>query len=197
MNNDLNWQEIQKYYDDNHSWRDCMKKYNFSWGALTNAKNRGDIKSRTNKEGLKIRFKIYGTYKHTQETKDKLSKIRIKYLTEHPDQVPYLLNHYSKGDSYPETYFKELIDKEQLPLQFHKQIGLYQLDFYNEDKKVYVEIDGEQHYVDPRIVESDIRRTNYFVALGWKGYRVRWSTYQRLSYDEKHKIILEIKQLLS
>ena len=39
--------------------------------------------------------------KHTEETKRKISEIRKKYLFENPDKVPYLLNHYSKGESYP------------------------------------------------------------------------------------------------
>ena len=77
------------------------------------------------------------------------------------------------------------------------EIIIGKVSYRNEEKKVYVEIDGEQHYVDPRIVESDIKRTNYLITLGWKGYRVRWATYKKLSYDEKHKIILEIKHLLS
>jgi hypothetical protein len=38
---------------------------------------------------------------HTEEEKLKISLSRKKYLEEHPDKVPYKLNHHSK-QSYPE-----------------------------------------------------------------------------------------------
>jgi len=130
------------------------------------------------------------------EHKLNVSKGRIRFLKEHPDQVPYKLNHYSKGDSYPERYFKELVKIEDISLKFHKSISIYELDFYNEEKKVVVEIDGEQHYCDKRIVASDIKRTNFLSGLGWRVYRVRWSEYQKKSYEDKNKVVQEIKDLL-
>jgi len=48
--------------------------------------------------------------KHSQTTKDKISKSMIKYLTEHPNRVPYLLNHSSKI-SYPEEIFKNALNE--------------------------------------------------------------------------------------
>ena len=76
----------------------------------------------------------------SEEEKKKISETRKKYLQEHPDKVPYLLNHSSKM-SYPEQYFMELFQQESIPLSFHKQVGIYQLDFYNEELKKYIEID--------------------------------------------------------
>lgn len=43
--------------------------------------------------------------KHSEETKRKISEIRKKFLLEHPDKVPYKLNHSSK-QSYPEKFFE-------------------------------------------------------------------------------------------
>ena len=40
-----------------------------------------------------------------EEDKKRISEQRKKYLSEHPDKVPYLLNH-SSNISYPERYFK-------------------------------------------------------------------------------------------
>ena len=159
------------------------------------AKNNGTscIMSEETKNKLRISSSCK---KHSEETKKKISEIRKAYLKEHPEMVPYKLNHYSKGDSYPEKYFEELFEKENIPLMKKKQVGLYELDFYNEELKVYVEIDGDQHYLDKRIVESDIRRTKILEELGWKVYRVKWSYYQTLSYQDKNKIVLEIKNLL-
>ena len=118
----------------------------------------------------------------------------IRFLDEHPDKVPYLLNHSSKM-SYPEKYFIDLFDRENIPLDYHKQLGRYQLDFSNQDLKIDVEIDGEQHYVDKKIIEHDKIRNDYLTNLGWIIYRIRWSSYKQLSFEDKQKIIYEIKKL--
>ena len=65
---------------------------------------------------------------HTEEEKLKISAARRRYLTEHPNKVPYLINHSSK-ESYPESYFKEVFQKENIDLQYHYQLGKYELDF--------------------------------------------------------------------
>lgn len=54
----------------------------------------------------------------SNETKQKISNSRKKYLNEHPDKVPFKLNHSSKK-SYPEQYFEELFNKEKILLQYH------------------------------------------------------------------------------
>lgn len=127
----------------------------------------------------------------SDSTKKKISESRIKYLKDNPDKVPYLLNH-SSSESYPEKYFSELFEKENLNIKRYLQIGLYELDFYILDKKIDIEIDGEQHYTDKKIVESDIRRTKFLTDNGWKIFRIRWADYQRLHYTEKEKYIKEI-----
>jgi very-short-patch-repair endonuclease len=188
-------QHIQSLYDQGLSWRDIIKQKLSSWKTIQKLVKEDKLKSRDKSTALKLKAKQC-PQTHSQETKDKLSKIRIKYLKENPDKVPYLLNHYSKGSSYPEKYFIEVFKNENIPLQQYLQISLYQLDFYNEEYKIDVEIDGEQHYVDNRIVESDIRRTKYLESLGWKIIRIRWSKYQKLSHDEKIKVIQNLKAMI-
>lgn len=134
-------------------------------------------------------------HKHSEETKLRISDIRKEYLKEHPDMVPYLLNHSSKI-SYPEQYFMMVFEKEGIELSFHLQVGLYQLDFYNKERMLDVEIDGEQHYVDTNVIKNDIRRTAYLTGLGWKIYRIRWSDFEKKSLDEKCAIIEELRDLL-
>jgi very-short-patch-repair endonuclease len=125
--------------------------------------------------------------KHSNETKDKISKSRIKYLSENPDKVPYKLNHYSKGPSYPERYWKKVFDKLKVDYTEQYQIHTYQLDFALIEQKIDIEIDGEQHYLDPKIIESDIRRNKYLEDLGWKIIRIRWSEYKRI-IDKQEKL---------
>ena len=125
--------------------------------------------------------------KHTQQTKDKISKARLKYLAENPDKVPYKLNHYSKGPSYPERYWKKVFDKLRIEYVEQYRIHTYQLDFALVEEKIDIEIDGEQHYQDERIVKSDKRRNEYLEGLGWKIIRIRWSEYKKL-IDKQDRI---------
>jgi very-short-patch-repair endonuclease len=192
-----NWEEIQKKYDSGMSWRELMKEYGFGWKIFDKWKKRGFLKSRSKSEANILDHKKNPErYKHSKETKKKLSEIRTKYLKEHPDQVPYLLNHYSRGDSYPERYFKELFEVEKIDLKHHTQIGIYQLDFYNLECKLDIEIDGDQHHLDKRIVESDIRRTEFLESQGWRVFRVKWSEYQKLPMDARKELIDKIRKMI-
>jgi very-short-patch-repair endonuclease len=189
------WDKVQKYYDEGNSIRDCIKIFHFPFWAYYEAKESGFVTTKSRSEGLKIALKKK-PHLHTEETKKMMSINRKKYLKEHPEKVPYKLNHYSKKDSYPELYFKEVFEKESIDLKHHKDILCYELDFYNLDKKIYFEVDGEQHYVDKRIVESDIRRNKALFEEGWIGARIRWSTYQKLDNIQKHEIIKRLKQFI-
>lgn len=131
---------------------------------------------------------------HTKEEKEKISKSRKKFLNEHPEMVPFKLNHSSKI-SYPEQYFIDLFDKEQIDLKYHKQVSRYELDFYNENLKKYVEIDGEQHYSD-YMLKHDKERETFLLSLGWIGIRIRWSYFKSLNNEQKQNEIEKIKDFL-
>ena len=119
---------------------------------------------------------------HSEESKKKTSESQKRNLKD-GKVFGYKLNHSSKV-SYPEEYFMEVF--KDIPYKYNYQVGLYQLDFAIPERKVYVEIDGEQHYTDKRIVEHDKERTSKLESLGWKCIkRVRWADYQKLSEEEK------------
>lgn len=73
---------------------------------------------------------------------------------------------------------------------------VHQLDFYNDELKKYVEIDGEQHYLSDEAVKRDKVRTEFLENKGWVGMRVRWSTWQALSDENKKDTIQAIKSFL-
>lgn len=131
----------------------------------------------------------------TEETKRKLSEIRKAYLEKNPEKVPYRLNHSSKI-SYPEQYFIDCFKDIAENIEFQYQVSRYNLDFANPREMLYLEIDGEQHYVDKRIVDHDKKRTAFLEALGWKGIRVRWSHFKKMNDADKITIVDEIRSMM-
>lgn len=189
--NIIDWVEVQDKYDtEKISERNLCKFYGMSEARIHRAKKKGLFKSRDKKELLEIITESSRNRRHTDETKKRISEIRKKYLLENPDKVPYKLNHSSK-ESYPEKYFTELFLKEGLDVNKSLQIGLYELDFCIPDKKIDIEIDGSQHYYDEKIVESDIRRTNFLKENGWD-VRVNWAEYKRLKIVDREKYISKL-----
>ena len=174
------------------------KKFKIANNTLSRAVKKGLVKLRTKSEAGKLGH-IKHPQKHTEESKNKLSVIRKKYLSEHPDKVPYLINHYSKGESYPEKYFNNIFEKENIKFERYYRIGLYELDFAFLNQKIDLEIDGEQHKVDNRILESDIRRDEFMKENGWKIIRIDWKNYSKLKTEDKkkyiEKLLNEIKDL--
>jgi hypothetical protein len=112
--------------------------------------------------------------KHTDETKQKISKSRKEYLLNNPDKVPYLLNH-SRNESYPEKYFGDIFERENSDIKKSLRIGLYELDFSIPNKKIDIEIDGNQHLIDipswkslaTNVVARDKLKMNYAIANGY------------------------------
>lgn len=185
------WSLIQKDHDDGMSWRQLQEKYGVHSASLIRAKKRGDFISRNRSEAAKI----YPRKPLTEEHKLNLSIARKKYLKENPDKVPYKLNHYSKGQSYPESYFEKWLSDNGISFISEQQVSIYSIDFRIGD--IALEIDGEQHYVDERIVKSNFYRDEYLKSIGIQTIRVRWSHYQKLSDGEKkdylNNLLLKIK----
>ena len=141
------------------------------------------------------KIKVWCEGKHLpDEMKKKISESQKRFYEEHPDRIPYKLYH-SSQISYPEQYFKDVFEQENIPLKYHLQVGLYELDFYNEEYKVYIEIDGDTHK-QKKVQEIDKRKDEYLQSLGWKGMRVCWADYQKLSHEEKELEIKKIKDFI-
>jgi very-short-patch-repair endonuclease len=186
------WSLIQKDHDNGMTWDKLRSKYGVSFASIAKAKERGVFISRNKSEAQKL---VPGR-PLTDEIKQKISTSRKKYLKENPDKVPYKLNHYSKGQSYPESYFESWLKNEGISFISEQQASIYSIDFRIGD--IALEIDGEQHYVDDRIVKSNFYRDEYLKSLGIDTIRVRWSHYQKLSDEEKKEylsnLLLKIKQ---
>ncbi len=154
----IDWVTIQKYYDDNHFWSEILKEFKISSSTLAKAVKQGKIKMRTVNESMSIKHKL-NPRKLSENTKKKISESRIKYLKENPDRVPYLINHSSNGETYPEKYFREILEKKNLDFEPKYPFSIYELDFAFITKSINLEIDGSQHKYDLKIVKSNKKET--------------------------------------
>jgi hypothetical protein len=116
--------------------------------------------------------------KQSQETKDKISskiKERIKNGTHKGWMSRKLI-------SYPERFFIEVFNNKNILFKFNFPINKrndlnlddssnYFLDFYFEDKKIDLEIDGNQH---ERRKEHDKLRDENLSKIGIYVYRIKW-----------------------
>lgn len=134
--------------------------------------------------------------KHSEETKAKISVSRKKYLEEHPEMVPYKLNHKSKGESYPEKYFREWLEKEGIQFQQEFQFHLFSFDFLI-NEKIDLEIDGDQHFLDQRIAEHDRHRNKTVEEAGYIVKRIAWSRFQSLTVKKRAQFLHDLKTFLT
>lgn len=191
----INWEEIQSFYDNNKTWRDIKNNFNISNDIISKAKKMGLLVTRNKSEASIISLKNKPR-KLSEETKKRISESRKKYLLENPDKVPYKINH-SRKESYPEKYFTELFKNEGIEVTKSFYIGIYELDFCILDKKIDIEVDGSQHYLDKKIVESDKRRNKFLEDNGWNIIRINWSEYQKLNFYEKKEYITNLKNYIN
>jgi very-short-patch-repair endonuclease len=160
------WKLIQHDYDNGLTWQGIHDKYGVSTAAIHLAYRKNRFKTRTKSDAIKLRHKNFGAPKHSEETKQKISRIRIKYLQEHPDKVPYVINHSSK-ESYPEGIFrKALCSSGIIGWEQNYRNGIYEYDFAFPEQKLDIEIDGGTH-LQEKVKKIDNRRDEWSRALGW------------------------------
>lgn len=127
--------------------------------------------------------------KRTEEQKRKISETQKRNFKESCNKSIWhtqLENRKSFAEQYFDTCFPNLKQN------YH--VDRYFLDLANPEKKIYIEVDGEQHYNDRKVVEHDKIRTKRLEELGWKCLRrIRWSEYKRLSKEEQETLIADLE----
>lgn len=124
--------------------------------------------------------------KLSEETKKKISESMKKVCEGRSIWKTQL----EKRKSYAEQYFATCFPN----LEQNYHVDRYFLDFANPEKKLYIEIDGEQHYNDPKVIEHDKIRTSRLEELGWICLmRIRWSEYKKLSKEEQEHLVAELQ----
>ena len=188
--------QMEEYYYDNHSIRDVAKKFNTTEMKIRVLRDKGLVRMERTPEQKRLFNSVkHVGIKHSEKTKKKLSLIRKQWISENPDKSPYIVSHKSRGETYPEKYFREWMEKENIPFQQEYRFKLYAFDFLV-NERIDLEIDGDQHKNDKRIIEHDIKRDNKSKDAGFIVYRIMWSDYQKLNQEERETFLCELKEFL-
>lgn len=84
-----------------------------------------------------------------------------------------------KQPSYPEKFFMDVLDNNQIKYEHELPCGKYFIDLAIKEKMIALEIDGKQHqYTDRK--EKDLEKDKYLVDNGWKVYRIKWKLINNL-----------------
>ena len=184
------WESIQKEYDTGKTTEEVRKLFSISTrGMAWGSKNRKLI-VRNQSERTALVLKKCPRF-HSEKTKKKISKIRLKYLNENPNKVPYLINH-SSHKSWPEEVFETALKTSKIiGWEPRFRNGIYQYDIAFPIEKIDVEIDGGTHLTE-KVIKIDKRRDAWSKSQGWKVIRF---TAKRVKEDVSG-CIEELKNLL-
>jgi very-short-patch-repair endonuclease len=182
---------------DEHSLK-VLAENRYKWNAGHDAWNKGKTKetderiakyAKTNSINQRGENSSWFGRKHTDETK---AKIAAKQKENYRGISRYATVR-EQRKSYAEEYFETIFTDAEM--QYH--VDRYFLDFAWPKSKIYIEIDGEQHYEDQGVVQHDKERTENLAKSGWRLLkRIRWSEFQKLSFTEKENEIFRLKQTL-
>lgn len=134
--------------------------------------------------------------KHTEEQKRKISESMKKA---HSEGRAHNIGEcrWNNEPSYPERWFMNVLKNEfglekdkdyKMELPFHK----FSLDFAWPDKKICIEIDGEQHERFQEQKDRDIEKDKLLKEEGWKELRKSWKDI----FNSPRSFIEEVKNIL-
>lgn len=132
----------------------------------------------TKREHLKIcSSRRHKGYKHTEEEKKKISEQRKLYLKQHPENHPWKRN--GKFTSKPcETLKKFLREKYKFVEEYTdtRWEHNYSLDIAFLEKKIAIEINGNQHYNSNwELNEYYQKRHDYLTSNGWNVLEIHYA----------------------
>lgn len=190
--------DIQKEYDETKiSVNNLAKKYGFSICKLYTLKKKGLLRLDRDKSfSHELTASQLRGKKLSEEVKRKISISRKKWIEEHPDKSPYKVSHKSRGESYPERYFRLWLEKEQINHIQEYGFKGYSFDFLI-NGRIDLEIDGGQHRNDKKIISHDELRDEESRKAGFVVYRVQWNYFSRLSKEQRKEFLTNLKKFFS
>ena len=100
--------------------------------------------------------------------------------------------------SYPEKFFMNVLNNNNISYQHNKKVGKYFIDFAITEKMVALEIDGKQHLIGER-QKSDSLKDAFLKNNGWIVYfadPIRKALFSRLPLGLVHALSLPISACL-
>jgi hypothetical protein len=158
--------KVLELYQSGSSLRD-ISKLGFNKRLIGSTLNG---KTRSLSDSVKLSHKLHPElYKHTSQTKAQMSESRKAWLREHKSEHNWRF----KGESFPEKVMREWLETlglnviaEYMPEEFDR---FFRIDFAILDKKIAIEVNGNQHYKrNGEFSDYHLRRQDYLVAKGWK-----------------------------
>jgi hypothetical protein len=162
--NNFNWVDIQEAHNNGVYWNNLREIFNISKNQLNLALKNG------------LLTKIYHKFHHTEETKTIISKKRIFFLSENKDKHPWKNN--NKFKSIPCEYFKNILKENNISFidEFTPDRTNFSIDIAFPDKKIGIEINGNQHYnSDKTLKEYYKNRENLLKEKGWNIFQIHYS----------------------
>ena len=163
-------QIIKDYVENFFSLKDIYKKYSIKSKIWVDKLLDG--KKRSFSEANKIAHKKHpNSFRHSEETKDKIRKARLNWMKEHPEQTAWR----KKNMSYPEKCFKKILEDNGLDKKYliYREYSVfpYFIDYAFVNEKLAVEIDGSQHLEEDR-KNRDEKKDALLLSKGWKILRI-------------------------
>lgn len=162
---------IDDYINNNLTFRELISKYNSN--NLSLIKILKDIKVDITE---KKRKRNTLSHKHSDETKSKLSEIRKKWLMENPDKHVWKTN--DKFISKPCEFLKKILIENNITFVSEYSISgrYYSIDIAFPDKKVGLEVNGNQHYNSDGTLKTYYKNKNdFFIENGWIIYQIHYT----------------------
>lgn len=114
----------------------------------------------------------------SEETRKKLSVARSEYMKAHPEK-------YRRKQSYMEKSFSDWLNDLNVDYETEKHFRdtninkNYFVDFIFEDRKLIIELDGNQHL---KRKEHDEMRDNFLTSMGYRVIRIKHEEYMKKTH---------------
>lgn len=175
---ELDWKEIQSFYDQSHTWDDICEKFEINLGTISEAQKAGLFISRRNNETLKLTSKKRPPVKLSEETKKKISDGRKKYLAANPDKHGWSNSKHHR--SVPCELLKSKLQEQGIAFveEFKPLLDqgrFFSIDIYFPDLKIGWEVNGSQHYeLDGSLKPYYQNRNDLITVSGVKLIEIRY-----------------------
>jgi len=173
--NKMDWNAIQEQHDNGIYWTNLHKTIGVSKTVLERALKEGYVSKKIHERNVSDVAKL------------RISEGRKKFLKENPDKHPWKNN--DKFKSVPCELLKtKLIENDVLFIEEYQPSNerFYSIDIAFPNKKIGIEINGNQHYNrNGTLGEYYVNRNKYLNSIGWEIIDIHFSLVYSNSLLEK------------